>query len=846
MSLAVKRAYVCAALLALAIVAWYAVLYSADRASGLSGRTDERVERTERFGSDAYDTFHSQAEPGHALALDAFGHEIARASWDVDTYEFRHLLRHVRACTLDLYVNGMDVSGSPKGGFISVDLNGRTLRKTTFSSRSAAYFPVTADAVPDGFGIRDLALSPLDHAYVLTVPVPTSHCLDRRWHVTVRLKKAHWRIESTGIIARFSPPVEALFGSRYVDGAIAAAEIAALFAATLLLLASLFARARPWWYVVPAVAAFALAPLAHDQWDFSVWLRFVDLVAIAHANPAGMWQGTPLWALAPASLAPILTTSGAFFGNASQDGIAVILKGTMALSLVFTAARLSDFAPTNLKRTTFLIAILSPIALYQLAGGYREVLAGALLVEGIHRCYGRRLWTATAFFVGAASITETLAPFLILAAVFAAFDRGRSVRGLWKAAVLVVLAFASIVLQWMLLIPHDLAASGISNRLSSYRFGGASWFGALSDQGLLPQWIAEHSVAVGFASFAALALWPSLVLLRSLRASIPGAIARERAMRATVCLTLAIFLSYRGIDPNTWYALFVSVTAYFARYRPRSPFPFWLGFVQGTAFYAILGLGDFVNWTFLYPHDRGLLGILGRPLDAAVLSANALIAACYVSFVSDRPALLVGRQSRAYVVLFIAALANASIFSYPEDIVFALAVLTLVCITFWRLTAVDAVGRPGRYGTFLALSACVAFGAYAGAPNPAARFALAIGLLLAVPNGLSLVDAVCVMGAEELLSLQAGFGWVSIAGWIALSLACVKGLRDVIRALPSRDAVVAYLPSRPHDRTTSRRWPDERRDDRDLRDHGADFGERDDHRAVLEHDDPFGRRRGFE
>ena len=749
---------------ALALVTlWYGWLL-AQTLPGRSPHTNARTERTERFGSDAYAARGARIETSHALVLAAKYNHTASATWDVGTYEFRHLLARTRHCRLSLYINGLNVAGDRRGGRLTISTNGRTVARARFSRRDASLYRLTPNGVPEGLVIRELELAPLDRVYVVEVPLGDGACSAPDRHATITLERARWRIESVGLLATFQPPQTPLFADTRVDAFVALLEIAVLAFATYATIRSL-AVDLGFGCALAGLAVLVVAPLAHDQWDFEIWPRFVDVVAFAHANPAGMWQGTPLWAFLPALLAPVLTASYRWTGNGTQDLVGVFLKFAMALAYVHTARRIATSTNARMRSVTFAIFLASPIALYQLAGGYREVFAGALFVEGLRRAYAGRPWLATACFVCAASITESLFAFVAIGAGFHAVTRVGP-RRFAAAGTMLVAGFAAIALEWILLVPHDLAAVGIANRIVSYRFGGASWYGALDALGVLPTWAANHSLQL----VAAIAVWPTLHGLRVAFGRSESVRAKEALVRDATLVTIAFFLGFRGVDPNTWYALFVVVLCYFTRYRPASPVPLVLGCLQGLTFYAIVGLRDFVNESFLFPRDVGLFGTLGTPVDAFVLATTAFVATIFIALVTDRIDILFGRNSKAFAILFVAAIATSAIRFDAVDVSFFAATAFIAITTFGRLLEIDACRRPMRPSV---VRASLGLTLVAGALLPSGavgRLVILVGFVLALGGEMSLCDAIFVIVADGLAFLQPGFGWFSICGWIGLSL----------------------------------------------------------------------------
>jgi hypothetical protein len=769
--------------LALLLTIWYGALLAAPVGS-VSARTNERVEATERFGSEAIEKWNATRLPDSSLQLDALKASRSSAGWRVDTYELRHVAARARSCRLTFYAAGLQVAGRAGRGSILVELNGAGVRRIHFSSRDRGLYPVTPGlAVPDNFDVRELRLAPLDRIFAAELPLDARLCRVPTWHLRITARHARWNIERIGVIATFVPERTPISGSVLVDSALAILEILSLAAATAGLLWAVDHRLGGA-CLLASVTLLLLSPLTHDQWDFAVWLRFTDLAAFGHANPAGMWGGTPLWAFIPAALAPCLTAAYALFDNGSQDIAAVVLKGTMGLAYVTTALLAALLYPQRWRRTAFFVVLGAPIALYQLAGGYREVFAGALFATGIHQTIKQRFTLATVLLCAAASITESLLPFILFAPALASAQRSAGKRRLINGLALAALAIALVAGQWLFLIPHEFASYGLASRVNSYRFGGGSWYSALDDLGILREWLRSQSLIASFILFVAFATLPVLRIIRGLRSRDDAGTSHRIQLEAFVMLTAAFFLSFRGIDPNTWYAIFVVTAVYFGLSDPASPFPLLLGAVQGCALYATLGLGDFVNWTYLWPHDRGLLGILGKPMDVFVLMSNGLILSLYLTLAARKPNVLFGPISPTFLLLFFAAAANAGIRAYPEDTVFCCAAAFLVYSVFARLHRIDNRRvTPGTniWGYRAGLGLCIAFGALFGGNGGAPALAASLGTIFAIVGGIGIADVTLALGASGIEAVSTGFGWFSILGWIALSLLALKAVYEAAR-----------------------------------------------------------------
>ena len=151
----------------------------------------------------------------------------------------------------------------------------------------------------------------------------------------------------------------------------------------------------------------------------------------------------------------------------------------MGLAYCYTAYQIAARAPAKARKYTALVALLVPVGLFELAGGYRELFATALAIASLSAAVNRRLVFSTILSVAAASISEEFLPLTLLAAsISLASARPVDVR-LRTAVILAAVAVVLFLAEWQLLIPHDIAAHALGYRFGPAPLGGASWAGAL-------------------------------------------------------------------------------------------------------------------------------------------------------------------------------------------------------------------------------------------------------------------------------------------------------------------------------------------------------------------------------
>jgi hypothetical protein len=547
------------------------------------------------------------------------------------------------------------------------------------------------------------------------------------------------------------------------------------------------------------VAIACVACLTHDEWDYAVWLRFIDLAAFGRGDPAFMWAGSPLWPFVSSALfSPILVASYALTGNASYEIPSLFLKLFMALALTANAYAISRCTTPQWQRFVFFTTLLAPVGLYEVGGGYREIFAASFALAGLIATLRSKYIVAAVLMALGTSISESLAPLLLFPMAVALTDRRP--RYVSRAIASGIVAIGVLGFEWFALIPHRFAANAVVTRVQAYRYGGASIFAVLDHYGLLPSWVANHSLALVAGLFAILAAPIAALLVAAIvRASGTHEQNVASVLRYFIALVVALFLAYRGIDPNDWYPLFAMLAFYFARFEPQNPFALLVGALPGIAFYTILGIGDFVNWSYFLPVDRGLLGTLGAPTFVMIATVNLTLIAYYIATLVGDTRILFSRGTAFYLALFVAAMATAASQQYPIDVAFCAASIVAIAIAFYHLLRTYGSTLPrGGFSKlrFIGLATIVIAAAFAasgfnaaGAGGAAAAIAAFAAVLYGTRYGYGLCDIVLAACSLWILGEQDRFGWVSIAGWIGLTILLIGGLVVASGTIRDRELV---------------------------------------------------------
>jgi hypothetical protein len=741
-------------------------------------RDNSRIELLERLGSQVdADARNVRQMRNNTIVLGTLDeHSIASAGWSMSTYEFTHLLPNTRSCAMTVYVGKPKLSGADASASARIELNGTPVALIRFGTIVPDFPIVLGRLAPAGVKPVRIPMTPLFSPSALAFPVSSSFCQADRWRIQVDVRGAIWAIDRVGIVARFSPSHAALAAENVGVVCLAIAVAAVLLLGTHLLFNAVFTSYGPT-MLLSTLGIFVCALVTHDEWDFPVWLRFVDLVAFGHASPANMWGGSPLWPLCVGLLGPILSTVYAATGDGSQQIAALFLKLAMALAACGNAFFLCRGASRALRRFLFPILLLSPYVLYELAGGYREIFAGSFFLLGASLAWQGRFTYAALALAAAASISETLVPLVFLPAALRLATGPIGRRSIAFATLDVLAGIAPLAFQWLVLIPQAVVTTALSTRVTAaYRFGGGSWFSTLDGFGLLPAWVGTRSTSVMLGIFILLGAPLVIRIVRTIFTSeASSTLRRQRIFGGFLGLVAVIFLGYRGIDPSTWYALWVVAAFYFSRFEPANPLPFVLSVVQAVAFYAILGIGDFANSTYVMPDNESLLGVLGKPMLVSVLAVNLTVLTLYISQAAGDAVPLFGRGSTWFFLVFLGAAGAAAVKMYPVDIVFCSCVAILLVIAFKRFMELDErrVRRRSNVLDYVGIASLIVVGAGAGTQNQAASLVAFIAMLLGFSYGFGMCDLVLALSGTLLLGTQYGYGWVSIAGYIVLSLVAV-------------------------------------------------------------------------
>jgi hypothetical protein len=695
----------------------------------------------------------------------------AAASWGSYSYEIGHLLRRARSCAPSAALVGTGLTSPDARGSADILINGEVVKHITFSSARRGLYPFAgARLVPANVVPEIIELVPLDPEYGFLIPIPQRYCSADGITVGIRLTDAVWTISHAGAVLDYTP---APFSAG--EGAALAAAGALLMVMTIFgIYVTLRQMSRLGTEAIVATAlVLLLAPLAYDEWDFRLWTGFGEVAVFGHGDPAYLWYGSPLWAFIPALFSTMTAATFVITGHGGQSSTADFMKIAMGVAYCYSAYAIALRAPARLRTFFSVLALLLPIGLYELAGGYRQLFASAIAIGALVAATRWRLALATVLGVMAASISEELLPLCVMPAVLALTSGGGMRKRVWTAVALLATTAILFLAEWKLLIPRAFAADAFAYRFGPAPLGGASWAGALNGLGLLPPWLPARSPTFGALLFLALSAFPATRLIRTIRfaPSLRPNETFDEVAGVFVAFVAAFLVAFRGTDPNLWYSLSTIALWYFASANPLNPFPLILGSICGLAFYANVGLREFVNQAYFWPIGTGLLGFLSTTHWVYALMADALMLALIFAISTGNPQVLFSRASPIALLLFITVVMKSATATLPLDSIIVGATAALV----WRSLARYCRGaRSPRLsaGSPLISGAGIAgfagAGAYFGARGGLVGLCASAACVLAARAKLGASDIALGVGAIVVIAVQPGAGVVSLLGSAAL------------------------------------------------------------------------------
>jgi hypothetical protein len=537
--------------------------------------------------------------------------------------------------------------------------------------------------------------------------------------------------------------------------------------------------------LLATLAVLIVSPLTFDQWDYRLWTSFGEVAIFGGGDPARLWFGSPLWAFVPSLFSIITAAATVITGHGGIASAAIFMKIGMGIAYCYSAYQIALRAPTTMRTTWALIALLLPVGLYELAAGYRELFAVALAIASLTATLRRKLLLGTILAVLAASIGEELIPMVLLPAAVALTLPISQVQRMVRAVGLAALGASLLVGEWLILIPRETATAAVSYRLGAAPLGGASWAGALAGLGILPAWLSPTSPLLGtivFLLLAAMPIWRLITIVRS--AAKRTAQSDQQLAGVFIMLVGALLVAFRGTDPNLWYGFVALLLWFFATALPTNPFPLVLGTIEGLAFYSTVGFREFVNHAYFWPVDKGLLGTLSSLRNVFDLMVAALTVAIIVAICRNDTRRLFSKASPRVSLLFLCAVFSASTDSLPLDIVIVLATATLLrgVLRAHTQRLHNGEGRTAvfRGGTVVTLAV---IGAYSGLRELLAGLCASTLCVYATLYELSICDLILGAGGIAALAAQKGSGPVANLATAALyivmlvTIATVFGLR---------------------------------------------------------------------
>jgi hypothetical protein len=703
------------------------------------------------------------------LEIRADGGEVD-ATWNEYAREIGQLLSRAKSCSMSVAIVGVGLT-SPDGlGTADILVNGIAIERLTFSGTRRGLYPfagsrlVPANAVP-----QLIELVPLDAEYGFLAPVPQRYCSAQTVTIGVRVRGASWTIAHAGVVLDYTPaPFSARRGAAFV------ALGSVLIALGIFCLYAILHRMAALGTASLATTTILLifAPLTHDQWDFRLWTGFGEFAVFGAGDPATLWYGSPLWTFVPALFSAMTAAIFVSTGHGSLASTALFMKVGMGLAYCYTAYQIAARSPEKARKYTALVALLVPVGLFELAGGYRELFATALAIASLSAAVKRRLVFSTILSVAAASISEEFLPLTLLAASISLASAHAMGARFRTAAILATIAALLFLAEWQLLLPHDIAAHALAFRFGRAPLGGASWAGALQSLNVLPGWVPVQSPIFGAFIFSVLAVRPTIRLWKILFQAMPASDGRRsnEIIGIFVAYVAAFLFAFRGTDPNLWYSMVAIALWYFAFANPFNPFPLLLGAIEALSFYATVGFRDFVNQAYIWPVDRGIVGTLSSLRFVFDLMASALFLAFIAAMSLGNTRMLFSRKTPVLSLIFLASVltsANDDLFVDALIIIMSSILVGRALVEYVRQHS-DALieVNPIASGAQVVLFAIL--GAHFGSLSGLSAFVAAALCVFAVRNHLRWCDVILGGGAIATIGSQSGAGVISRVGSVLL------------------------------------------------------------------------------
>jgi hypothetical protein len=700
-----------------------------------------------------------------SLAINADRAEVD-ATWDEYTAEIGQLLSRAKSCSMTVAIVGVGLTSPDGRGTADILVNGDEIERLTFSSARRGLYPfagprlVPANAVP-----QLIELVPLDAEYAFLVPVPQRYCSAHTITIGVRVRGASWTIAHAGLVLEYTPaPFSPRLGAALVALGTALIALGIFCIYAILYRMSALGSAS----VATTTLILILAPLTHDEWDFRLWTGFGEFAVFGGGNPATLWYGSPLWTFVPSIFSAMTAAIFASTGHGSLASTALFMKVGMGLAYCYTAYQIAARSPAKARKYTALVALLVPVGLFELAGGYRELFATALAVASLSAAVNRRLVFSTILSVAAASISEEFLPLTMLAAAISLAGAQHSRMRLRTAAMLAAIAAFLFLAEWQFLIPHDTAVHALGYRFGRAPLGGASWAGALQSLDVLPGWLPVQSPIFGAFIFLTLAVIPTIRLWRMLfqeKAASEG----ERSNQIVgifVAYVAAFLLAFRGTDPNLWYSMTAIAFWYFALANSFNPFPLLLGAIEGLSFYATVGFREFVNQAYFWPVDRAVIGTLSTLRFVFDLMTCGFLLAFIIAVSLDDLRGLFSRKTPLVGFIFFASVlsgANDDLFIDSLILILSTMLVGRILAKFVRRDTGALVDvNPIASGVQVVLFAIL--GAHFGSLSGLSAFTAAALCVFASRNHLRWCDVILGAGAIATIGSQSGVGLISNVG----------------------------------------------------------------------------------
>jgi hypothetical protein len=172
-------------------------------------------------------------------------------------------------------------------------------------------------------------------------------------------------------------------------------------------------------------------------------------------------------------------------------------------------------------------------------------------------------------------------------------------------------------------------------------------------------------------------------------------------------------------------------------------------------------------------------------MSVSIALVNAVIVALYVACAFGSTRMLFRRSSAGFALLFGGACAaSASQAIVADSLVLGAGAILAIAVygRLLRLAPPPAVSSPfSRWFEGALATAVIAGGLIFAGGDVAATTIAALAVALAIVRGVAVIDAILAVGSIAFFVSESHFGWVSILGFLTISIVAASTLARVYR-----------------------------------------------------------------